>query len=94
MRPSIGLATLPLPSAVVVCICGPLHLQPPWAFMTCNGNIFTFTINKLLNIVFEHSVYPTVSNYFTQCRKGRLEMEKERKKVLQLKFCVFQLKLT
>ena len=38
--PSVGLAALPLPSAVAYYI----HPHPPWAFMAWNENIFTFTL--------------------------------------------------
>ena len=28
--------------ALWLCICGPLHPHPPWAFMACNVDTFTF----------------------------------------------------
>ena len=28
-----------------LCICGTLHPHPPWTFMVCNGDIFTFRVN-------------------------------------------------
>ena len=40
-RPSVGLATLPLPSAVAVYMWT-LHPHPLRALMACNGNTFTF----------------------------------------------------
>ena len=40
-RPSVGLATLPLPSAVAV-NKWILASTSPWAFMACNGDTFTF----------------------------------------------------
>ena len=27
-----------------LCLCGPLHPHPPWTFMACNGDNFTFII--------------------------------------------------
>ena len=32
------------PTSSWLCICGPLHPHPPWAFMACNGDTFTVTI--------------------------------------------------
>ena len=37
-----------------LCLCGPLHPIPPWAFMTCNGDTFTLALNfiHLLYFIF------------------------------------------
>ena len=30
-----------------LCMCGPFHPHPPWAFMVCKGDSFTFTIIRV-----------------------------------------------
>ena len=49
-RPSVGLATLPLPSARAVYMWT-LYSHPPWAFMACNGDIFTFMYIIIIIII-------------------------------------------
>ena len=58
MRPSVGLATLPHPSAVAW-ICGPLHPHSPWAFMACNGDTFTFYLSwiNISAVNYNHNIW-------------------------------------
>ena len=39
----------------------PLHPQPPWAYMACNGVTFTFTS---INIFYIKQIFKNLFNFF------------------------------